>query len=82
MYLKLKLPIVYVASGLLCILQHIYTGYGELLTINVQNQVKYRKIQHKTRTKQKLIIPCSKIAYIHMHKACKLYYLHVIHMKN
>ncbi|CAO1317718.1 unnamed protein product [Diamesa serratosioi] len=38
MYLKLKLPIVYVATGLLCILQHIYTGYGELLTINVQNQ--------------------------------------------
>ena len=47
MYLKLKLPIVYVASGLLCILQHIYTGYGELLTINVQNQVTFRKIQNK-----------------------------------
>ena len=50
MYLKLKLPIVYVASGLLCILQHIYTGYGELLTINVQNQVKWQnRNQNKTK---------------------------------
>lgn len=51
MYLKLKLPIVYVASGLLCILQHIHTGYGELLTINVQNQVKWQNINKPEQNK-------------------------------